>query len=101
MGFRSILQFGTLFALTILKLIFFAEAFEMEVKDINNKTALAMLARNSAAAIGGGMIGDAFFQLVGNSDAGTGFFQRCKICGQRRCQAGKCRKPEESAKKTL
>lgn len=35
----------------------------MEVKDIN-KTALAMLARGSAAAMGGGMVGDAFSSLL-------------------------------------
>ncbi|MDY4842223.1 MAG: flagellar hook-length control protein FliK [Alphaproteobacteria bacterium] len=35
----------------------------MEVKDIN-KTALAMLARGSAAAMGGAMVGDAFSSLL-------------------------------------
>lgn len=71
----------------------------MEVKDINNKTALAMLARNSAAAIGGGMIGDAFSSLLETQTQAPDFSKDVKFAAKDGAKPENVAKPEESAKK--
>lgn len=53
----------------------------MEVKDIN-KTALAMLARGSAAAMGGGMVGNAFSSLLESRTQAPDFSKDIKFAAK-------------------
>lgn len=71
----------------------------MEVKDINNKTALVMLARNSAAAMGSGMVGDAFSSLLETQTQAPDFSKDVKFAAKDSAKPENVAKPEESAKK--
>ena len=71
----------------------------MEVKDINNKTALAMLARSNAAAFGCGMVGDAFSSLLETQAQTPDFSKDVKFAAKEGAKPENIAKPEESAKK--